>query len=133
MKKLLIAAMVALSLGGCATIDQVINAAQVVTKSYTNPVTKNDLYQVESGVRIAFTALQAYKDSCAKGLADTNCKSNVAAVQVYTRQLPPLLVQLRGFVKDNDQVNAITVYNQISQLVTNFKSAARNVGINVGD
>ncbi len=133
MKKLLIAAMVALSLGGCATVDQLVNSVQVVTKSYTNPVTKNDLYQVESGVRIAFTALQAYKDSCAKGLADTNCKSNVAAVQVYTRQLPPLLVQLRGFVKNNDQINAITVYNQIVALVTNFKTAARNVGINVGE
>lgn len=135
MKKLLLAAALAfgLSAGGCATIDQLVNAAQVVTKSYTNPVTKNDLYQVESGVRIAFTALQAYKDSCAKGLADTNCKSNVAAVQTYTRQLPPLLVQLRGFVKNNDQVNAITVYNQIAGLVTNFKNAARNVGINVGD
>lgn len=135
MKKLLLAAAVtvSLALGGCATVDNLINAAQVVTKSYTNPVTKNDLYQVESGVRIAFTALQAYKDSCARGVADTNCKANVAAVQVYTRQLPPLLVQLRSFVKNDDQVNAITVYNQIVQLVTNFKNAARNVGINVGD
>jgi hypothetical protein len=42
-----------------------VNAAQIVTKSYTNPVTKDDLYKVESGVSIAFTALNAYKDSCA--------------------------------------------------------------------
>jgi uncharacterized protein YceK len=132
MKKLLIAAMVALSLGGCATVDQLVNAAQVVTKSYANPVTKDELYKVESGVSIAFTALNAYKDSCARGLVDTNCKANVAAVQTYTRQLPPLLVQLRGFVKNNDQINAITVYNQIVALVTNFKTAAANVGINVG-
>ncbi len=126
MKKLLLAAMVALSLGGCATIDQLVNSAQIVTKSYTNPVTTSDLYKVESGVSIAFTALNAYKDSCAKGLVDTNCKANVAAVQVYTRQLPPLLVQLRGFVKNNDQINAITVYNQVVALVTNFKTAAAN-------
>lgn len=134
MKKLLIAAALAfgLSAGGCATIDQLVNTAQIVTKSYTNPVTKDDLYKVESGVSIAFTALNAYKDSCARGLADTNCKANVAAVQVYTRQLPPLLVQLRGFVKNNDQINAITVYNQVVALVTNFKTAAANVGINVG-
>jgi hypothetical protein len=134
MKNLLIAAALAfgLSAGGCATIDQLVNTAQIVTKSYTNPVTKDDLYKVESGVSIAFTALNAYKDSCARGLADTNCKANVAAVQVYTRQLPPLLVQLRGFVKNNDQINAITVYNQVVALVTNFKTAAANVGINVG-
>jgi hypothetical protein len=135
MRKLIaIAALgLALSLGACGTLEQFFSAAQLVTKSYTNPVTKSDLYKVESGVAIVFTALNAYKDSCAKGLADTNCKSNIATVQGYTRQLPPLLIQLRQFVKANDQINAITIYNQIMTLETNLKTAARNVGINVGD
>jgi hypothetical protein len=95
-------------------------------------VTKDDLYKVESGVQIAFTALNAYKQSCAQGLVDKNCRANVAAVQQYTRQLPPLLAQLRSFVKQNDQINATVVYNQIVTLVANFKTAASNVGINVG-
>ncbi len=123
------AALVALSLGACSTLQNLGTAFDLATKSVTNPVTTDDLYKIESGVRIAFTALQTYKDACAQGAADTNCKANVAAVQQYTRQLPPLLAQLRSFVKSNDQINAITIYNQISALIANFKTAASNVGI----
>ena len=119
--------------GGCSTLQNLETAASIATKSVTNPVTKDDLYKVESGVRIAFIALQTYKDSCAQGLVDKNCRSNIAAIQVYTRQLRPLLAQLRGFVRNNDQINATVVYNQIVTLVTNFKAAAKNVGINTGD
>lgn len=134
MKKLFIAAALAfaVTLGGCSTLQNIGSAFQLATKSITNPVTKDDLYKVESGVRIAFTALQAYKDSCAQGLVDTNCRANVAAIQTYTRQLSPLLAQLRSFMKNNDQVNATVVYNQISVLVANLKTAAANVGVNIG-
>lgn len=126
------AALISLSLGACSTLQSLDSAYQLATKSITNPVTKDDLYKVESGVRIAFTALQTYKDACVQGVVDTNCRANVAAVQQYTRQLPPLLAQLRSFVKSNDQVNANVVYNQIAALIANFKTAAANVGINVG-
>jgi hypothetical protein len=132
MKKLLIAAVLALGLVGCSTLQNLDTAFQLATRSITNPVTKDDLYKVESGVQIAFTALNAYKQSCSQGLVDKNCRANVAAVQQYTRQLPPLLAQLRSFVKTNDQINATVVYNQIVTLVANFKTAATNVGINVG-
>lgn len=132
MKRLFAIAIIALSLAGCSTLQNFGTAVQLATKSITNPVTKDDLYKVESGVRIAFTGLQAYKDSCAQGLVDTNCRANVAAVQVYTRQLPPLLAQLRSFVKTNDQINATVVYNQIVTLIANFKTAAANVGIKIG-
>lgn len=121
-----------LSLGGCSTLQNLDTAFQLATKSVANPVTKDDLYKVESGVQIAFAALNAYKTSCAQGLVDTNCRANVAAIQQYTRQLPPLLAQLRSFVKDNDQINATLVYNQVVALVANFKTAAKNVGVNVG-
>lgn len=123
-----------LGLGGCSTgaLQNFDTAFSLATKSITNPVTRDDLYKVESGVQIAFTALNAYKRSCAEGLVDANCRANVAAIQQYTRQLPPLLAQLRSFVKDNDQINAALVYNQVVTLVANFKTAARNVGVNVG-
>ena len=126
-----------LSLGGCAQFKDFLakteKAVTLVTKTYTNPVTKTDLYEVELGIKAAVSVLKAYKSACQQGLADTNCRANVAAIQAYTRQLPPLLAQLRDFVKNNDQVNAITIYNQIVDLVTNLKNAARNVGINVGN
>lgn len=134
MKRLFIAASLvgAIALGGCSTLQNLGSAIQLTTHSYVNPITRDDLYKVESGVQIAFTALNAYKRSCAQGLVDKNCRSNVAAVQQYTRQLPPLIVQLRSFVRSNDQINATAVYNQIVTLVANFKTAAANVGINVG-
>jgi hypothetical protein len=132
MKKLAFALVVAISLGGCAQLQTLGTAFTLATKSVTNPVTKDDLYNIESGISIALSALQAYKRSCVQGVADKNCRANISAIQVYTRQLPPLLAQLRSFVKNNDQVNATVVYNQVVTLVTNFKTAAANVGVQLG-
>jgi hypothetical protein len=68
-----------------------------------------------------------------QGTADLRCRVNIAAIQKYTRQMPPLITQLRGFVDNNDQVNAVVVYNQLTSLYTNFKSAAAGLGYNVGN
>lgn len=122
----------ALALGGCVTVSDAINTVSLVTKSHSNPVTKNDLFAAESAVTIVFVGLNTYKRSCVQGLVDTHCKGNIATIQVYTRQLSPLLSQLRGFVKNNDQINAIVVYNQITQLITNVKSLASATGIKIG-
>lgn len=132
MKKIALALVLTVSLAGCAQLQTLGTAFTLATKSVTNPVTKDDLYNIESGVSIAISALQAYKKSCVEGLADKNCRANISAIQVYTRQLPPLLTQLRGFVKNNDQINATVVYNQVVTLVTNFKTAAANAGVQLG-
>ena len=132
MRKIFLIAVVALSLGGCATFQAVGTAFSLATKSLTNPVTKNDLYQIESGMAIVFTALNTYRTACLQGTVDKNCRANIAAVQTYTQQLPPFRDQLRAFVKQNDQVNAVLVYNQLVTLIGNAKNAAANAGINVG-
>lgn len=132
MRKLILVGMTALSLGACAEVKQLQTAYGLVTASVANPVTKDDLYKVESGVQIIFAVLNAYKKGCIYGSVDVNCKANIAKIQVYTRQLPPLLTQLRLFVKTNDQVNASVVYNNIMQLITQFKAVATANGINVG-
>jgi hypothetical protein len=141
MKTLAIALTVAaISLGGCAgelatlqsDISAVTSGISLVTKSVTNPVTTTDLYEIESSISIGFTALKAYKQACADGAADKNCKANVAAIQVYTRQIQPYLTQLRGFVKNNDQIDATTVYNQLVTLYGNAKTTAANLGVNLG-
>ena len=132
MKKIAIALALALSLGGCAELQTFESAVSLVQKSGANPVTKDDLYKVESAVSIGFTALKVYKTACAQGAADKNCRSNVAAIQAYTRQIPPLLSQLRGFVKNNDQINASVVYNQLTLLYTNAKNIAAAAGVNLG-
>ena len=132
MKRILAVALLAFGLAGCAQLQQAWQAGALVTASYTNPVTKDQLYQAENALTIAFAGLNAYKKSCALGAADTHCKDNVAKIQAYTRRIPPLLAQLRTFVKTNDQINAVVVYNQIVQLVTNLKAEAVASGVPVG-
>lgn len=132
MKKLALAFAIALSLAGCASLQNANTAFDLATRSVQNPVSKNDLYRIEAGISIAFTALNTYKKACAQGIADTNCRSNIAAIQVYTRQVPPYLRQLRVFVKTNDQVNAVVVYNQLSGILSIIRSEAAARGIQTG-
>lgn len=134
MKKLLLAVIISsgIALGGCAQLSNLETGISLATKSITNPVTINDEYAIESSVRIGVAALAAYKKACAADAADKACRANVAAIQVYTRQMSPLLAQLRSFVKNNDQINATIIYNQLVTLYTNFKTAAVNVGVKVG-
>lgn len=132
MRKLFVILAVALSLGGCAQLQQALEAGKLVTASYANPVTRDNLNAVENGLIIAFAALNAYKQSCIKGAAEVHCKDNIAKIQAYTKRMPPLLAQLRTFVKNNDQINAIVVYNQIKDLITNFRSAAVAAGVPIG-
>jgi hypothetical protein len=44
----------------------------------------------------------------------------------------PLIVQLRSFVDNNDQINAAVVYNQLRALYVNVKATASQLGINLG-
>lgn len=132
MKRFVLGALVALSLGGCAQLETAGTLLSLSTKSVANPVTKDELYRVEAGIQLVFTALSAYKRSCAQGLVDVKCKDNIRAIQVYTLRVPPLLRQLRGFVRNDDQINAVVVYNQLTLLITNLKADAAQRGVNTG-
>lgn len=132
MKRIFLVLALGLSLTGCAQLSAVTQGISLTTKTIANPVTQEELYAIEASIRIAVTGLQAYKDACVQGSADKNCRANIASIQPYTRQIPPLLIQLRGFVKNNDQINATVVYNQLTSLYVNLKNAALAVGISVG-
>lgn len=131
MRKVLVLTL-GLALGGCAQLTAIENGISLASKTAANPVTKDDLYKVESSVQIIFTALKTYKASCVKGLVDARCKQNIAAIQQYTVQLPPYLAQLRSFVRTNDQVNAAVVYNQLTTLYANARQTAVALGVNLG-
>lgn len=120
-----------LSLGGCLTLDQIETGISLTTKSIANPVTPAQEAQVELVLDSAIIALKAYKQACVAGTADKNCKDNVAQIQAYTRQIKPLVAQLRNFVDTNDQINATVIYNQLTALYTNVKGAATNLGMNL--
>jgi hypothetical protein len=132
MRKFLAIAMVALSLGGCAQLSAISGGLSLVTKTIQNPVTETELYQIEASIRIVTEALLTYRRACIAGSADLRCRENIAAIQPYTKQIPTLLTQLRQFVRTNDQINAVVIYNQLTQLYTNVKSSAAQLGIPLG-
>lgn len=124
MKKLFIIPLLCLSLSGCITLQGIETAFRLGTASITNPVTKDRLFEIETTISLVFTGLNTWKKTCVQGIINATCKDQIASVQVYTRQIPPYLRQLRGFVKTNDQVNAAVVYNNIVTLVTTVRSQA---------
>jgi hypothetical protein len=131
MKRILLIAVVAFGLGGCAQIQKAADVVVAVTKSYTNPVTRADLDAAEGGVQLVFTGLNTYKRACVQGIADKNCRENIKAIQVYTRKVPPILKNLRAFVDSGDQINATTAYNTLMNLIRDVRSEAyiRNMKI----
>lgn len=127
MKKLLAIGVVALSLGGCASlpsIHAIETAIQLGTATIANPVTKQRLYQMESAVTVVFVGLNTWKDQCRAGTIPVACKDQIAHVQVFTRQIPPYLRQLRAFVKNDDQVNAVLIFNRLTETISAVKAAA---------
>ena len=132
MRKVILALTLSLSLAGCATFDAVTQGISLATKSIANPVTKTEEAQIELALDTAVKLLKVYKQACVQGSADVHCRDNIAQIQAYTRQIPPLVAQLRTFVDNNDQINASVVYNQLTALYTNIKASALSLGVNLG-
>lgn len=132
MRKIILAIILTLSLAGCATFKNIETAIQLGTASIANPVTSTRLNQMENATILVFAGLNAWKASCVKGLIPPSCKDQIFTVQVYTRQIPPYLTRLRAFVKNNDQVNAIIVFNQVIDTISAIKAQAAASGQNIG-
>lgn len=132
MRKIVAVVLVALSLGGCAQLQAVGGGLSLITKSVTNPVTENELYQIEASINILMTGLVAYRRACLAGNADKSCRANILAIQPYTKEVPIYLVQLRRFVRENDQINAANTYNTLVTLYGNAKDTAIRLGVNLG-
>ncbi len=132
MRKIILAATLALSLGGCVTTQELTTGILLTTKSIANPVTRADEAQIEVALNAAINLLETYKEACARGAADVNCRANVAQIQIYTRQVKPLVAQLRIFVDNNNQINAAAVYNALKSLYVTVKATSSQLGINLG-
>lgn len=133
MRKIALALFLSLSLAGCAQLQTLQNVAKFATATITNPVTKDMEAQIELGFDAGLQILLAYRRACIAGTADVNCRRNIEIIQPYTKQAKPLIAQLRSFVDNNDQVNAVVAYNQLVTLYGNLKTAAAGVGMNVGN
>lgn len=137
MKRIISAVMacvIGLSVAGCdpkTFFSNLPTLFQASTASIANPVTPTMLYDVENGMTIAFAGLGAYKRSCVELLIVQSCRATIGRIQVYTRKIKPVLIQLRAFVRNNDQVNATVAYNAVMGLIAGFKAeaAASNVQV----
>jgi hypothetical protein len=135
MKKLLILPLlfaIGGEVGGCSTLQNIGAAISIGTTSVADPVTPTRLNQLESTITLVFAGLNTWRATCVQGVLPPTCKQQIAAVQVYTRQIPPYLTQLRAFVKSGDQINAVTVFNNIGTLITTVKSQAAAGGAPLG-
>lgn len=138
MRKIIFGITLAFALAGCAgipglpSLQSLQTVAQLGTASVANPVTPERLEQTESALVLVFTGLNAWKASCKSGVIPANCKDQIAAVQVYTRKLKPLLAEAREFVRNNDQVNAFVAFNTLTSLIGIVKTQAAQSGVPVG-
>lgn len=135
MKRIILPLVLVLSLSACATLPSLQTIETVIqlgTASVANPITKDRLYQIESAVTIVFVGLSTWKDQCRRGTIPVTCKNQIAHVQIYTRQIPPYLKQLRAFVKKDDQVNATTVFNHLVETIAAVKAQAATNNIKIG-
>jgi hypothetical protein len=131
MRKIILAIALSLSLvgSGCAPQLAVLSAA---TKTIDNPVTKNDLFQIEASLKLVTTGLKTYRRLCLQDAVDKNCRSNIEAIQPYSSQVYPLLAELSSFVRTNDQINAIVVYKRLVNIYTSITTEAAARGISLG-
>lgn len=115
-------------LGGCTGFTTFIKNVEsdilIATASIANPVTPTKLNKLERGLNVLAVGLNSWKKDCVDGVIPASCHAQIAAVQVYTLQVKPALIRLRAFVKNNDQVNAVMLFNDISSLIAEIKAGA---------
>lgn len=116
-------------LGGCAALKEFQNVATIATANVQNPVTPKMLYQAEQGLVAVVSVLQVYKNACARQTIPPSCREVIAEIQVYTTQAAPLIVRLRAFVRQNDQINAVRVYNAVQGLLTQINASRATHGV----
>jgi hypothetical protein len=131
-RTILLASALSLPLNNCAQLQTAFEVASFTTASVANPVTPQMLNNLENAAIIVFAGLNAYRQSCIQGAVPPECRTVIRQMQVYTRQIPPLLAQLRTFVRTNDQVNATIVYNSVANLVATLRTTATQNNVRVG-
>jgi len=122
-------AVLALPQGGCQFFSKLQTFTELGTASIANPVTKERLQKIEAGATLVFVGLNTWRDACEAGQINPGCIEQIRAVLVYTRPLEQQLPRLRAFVRKNDQINAIAVFNEIADLISIVKGKAAENGV----
>jgi len=142
MKRILIILFV-LQLGGCAALDSggtsILKGGTSITAPVAN-VTPRMVNDIENGAQAAVAGLVGYRRLCIAKTIDRSCRDTIATIQTYTRQLcsafdanhqcaAGIIIDLRRFVAQNDQVNAIAAYKLIQQLIAGVQATRTAAGV----
>lgn len=141
MKRFLILCAVAL-LPGCAALDpggkSVFSGGTSLTAPVQN-VTPRMVNDIEEGAKVVTAGLVAYRRACIRKQADPSCRETIVSIQAFTRPLcteviekrctAGVIADLRRFVAQNDQVNAVATLNLARQLIMNIQSARSAKGV----
>lgn len=113
------------ALGGCSTLANVTGLPSAVfTATVNNPITKNDLADVERGYQAALGVANVYVELCrSRQIARASCRPVVERIQSYVGQAHSALVALRGFVRNNDTINAATAIAAVRKAISDFQGS----------
>jgi hypothetical protein len=128
MRKFVLALVLLIPLTGCVGLSERFFGFDI-TASTANPVTPAMLGDIEEGLSAATAGLLTYRRLCLKGQADAYCRGNILRIQVYTKQAKPLILALRRFVRENDQINAVIVFNTLRDVVLQIKATRATMGV----
>lgn len=120
----------ALGAGGCEQFRVLSGAVRTITTtSIQNPVTPKMLDNAQKALNVASDALNIYGNLCVKQRIAQTCWDDIESIQVYTKQLPPLLTSARKFVRSNDHVNARIVYDTVQGLLSDIRRESLAKGV----
>lgn len=132
-----------LVLGGCALFDiggkSLLQGGTSLTAPVQN-VTPRMVYDIEEGAKVGTAGLVAYRRLCIAKKIDRSCRDTIVEIQKFTRPLcttvdagqrctTGVIADLRRFVAQNDQVNALKAFNLARDLLTSIQTARAAKGV----
>lgn len=127
MRKLLAAFVVVASigLGGCETLSAITGIpSSVLTGTFQNPITPNALADIERAYQGALGIANVYVELCrTRQIPRASCRPVVERIQSYVNLAHQALMQLRGFVANNDTINAASALSAFRAAMAAFQNS----------
>jgi hypothetical protein len=141
MKRILLmpALLLALTAGGCATLERAGEIAAVITTNVANPVKETNIYQAKNVYAATLQLAVEYRNYCwskpyadlmADPVAKPVCERRRAVVRKIQEVRPKVATAIRRaevFVRDNPTLNAATVLGEVWAALNEFKAAVPSV------
>lgn len=131
-----------LPLGACATVgafldpngQSVIVGGQSVIASTGNPIGPEQMLVIETAYRTAVQSGVTYRTKCYSApiaQLPTYCLNRRQVIRIYQSaytRAQPIMIDLRRFVKENDQVSAKSVLVAAGQAINDMQAAVAKYG-----